>query len=148
MRVVPSGNNNLGSHLAPGRHFHRYCPDEEKKADVPADAPKYSAAGTVISEAEYTYHQLQMNRDSLYSIASRLLGTIERECCLLVLNTVTSTPQWICQRKPRGCHSSTSRHFAVCNGFSEYGLAYTRGSPSFFIILSLTRNSRPPRQQP
>jgi hypothetical protein len=27
----------------------------------------------------------------------------ERVCCLLVLNTVTSTPQWIRQPKPRGC---------------------------------------------
>jgi hypothetical protein len=28
---------------------------------------------------------------------------IERECCLLVLKSVTSTPQWIRQPKPRGC---------------------------------------------
>ena len=28
---------------------------------------------------------------------------IEREFCLLVLDTVTSTPQWIRQPKPRGC---------------------------------------------
>ena len=28
---------------------------------------------------------------------------LQRECCLLVLNTVTSTPQWIRQPKPRGC---------------------------------------------
>ena len=25
----------------------------------------------------------------------------ESVCCLLVLNSVTSTPQWICQPKPR-----------------------------------------------
>jgi hypothetical protein len=28
---------------------------------------------------------------------------LESVCCLLVLNTVTSTPQWIRQPKPRGC---------------------------------------------
>ena len=27
----------------------------------------------------------------------------ERVCCLLVLDSVTSTPQWIRQPKPRGC---------------------------------------------
>jgi hypothetical protein len=32
-----------------------------------------------------------------------LLPPPPRECCLLVLNTVTSTPQWIRQPKPRGC---------------------------------------------
>ena len=30
-------------------------------------------------------------------------ATGERVCCLLVLDTVTSTPQWIRQPKPRGC---------------------------------------------
>jgi hypothetical protein len=29
--------------------------------------------------------------------------TLERVCCLLVLNSVTSTPQWIRQPKPRVC---------------------------------------------
>ena len=27
----------------------------------------------------------------------------ERVCCLLVLDSITSTPQWIRQPKPRGC---------------------------------------------
>jgi hypothetical protein len=33
----------------------------------------------------------------------RPAATPERESCLLVLNTVTSIPQWIRQPRPRGC---------------------------------------------
>jgi hypothetical protein len=31
------------------------------------------------------------------------LSCTTRECCLLVLHSVTSTPQWMSQPKPRGC---------------------------------------------
>ena len=41
----------------------------------------------------------------------------ERVCCLLVLNSVTSTPQWIRQPKPRSCVQSV-RVF-VCESVLE-----------------------------
>jgi hypothetical protein len=34
---------------------------------------------------------------------AKIFSKRECMCCLLVLNTVTSTPQWIRQPKPRGC---------------------------------------------
>ena len=37
----------------------------------------------------------------------------ERECYLLAFNSVTSTPQWICQREPRNVHDVC---VLVCKG--------------------------------
>jgi hypothetical protein len=44
---------------------------------------------------------------------------LERVCCLLVLNSVTSTPQWIRQPKPRG---SLAQGAPVFPGSSRLGI--------------------------
>jgi hypothetical protein len=38
----------------------------------------------------------------IFEVRTQEVAWIERKCCLLVLNSVTSTPQWIRQPKPRG----------------------------------------------
>jgi hypothetical protein len=42
-------------------------------------------------------------RCSRLELGSHVCSVCVRVWCLLVLNTVTSTPQWIRQPKPRGC---------------------------------------------
>jgi hypothetical protein len=53
------------------------------------------------------------------------------ECCLLVLDSVTSTPQWIRQPKPRDCVHD------VCVFVCKCVLGRSRGSQSLNILLCL-----------
>jgi hypothetical protein len=62
-------------------------------------ALKESLIAHFVSTASHLYHRpWGCIRDAK---VEKVSDALERDCCLLVLNSVTSTPQWIRQPKPR-----------------------------------------------
>ncbi len=72
------------------------CPRCRLPCHRDSPAPLYHTNCGWLSFGWLWCHQWTVSTQSLWRGCS---GTSERVCCLLVLNSVTFTPQWICQPK-------------------------------------------------